>query len=170
MVVPNLAVRGNKIRTTTVCSEFCNYTNSMNADIDLDIGRKTFASGLLPELIAMLRHSRPGGFIAIVGDEEGIGLEKVNRKNRCMATISVAERERPIFQFSDRRNRASSYCDDLVIQPRFSVAHGDRMAGIGAPLLGLQVGKVSIPGNINMRHDHARPGRERENLYLVALK
>jgi hypothetical protein len=27
----------------------------MKADIDLDIGRKTFASGLLPELIAVLR-------------------------------------------------------------------------------------------------------------------
>jgi len=31
----------------------------MKADIDLDIGRKTFASGLLSELIAVLRRSRP---------------------------------------------------------------------------------------------------------------
>jgi len=31
----------------------------MKADIDLDIGRKTFASGLLSELIAALRRSRP---------------------------------------------------------------------------------------------------------------
>jgi hypothetical protein len=47
----------------------------MKADIDLDIGRKTFASGLLPELIAVLRRSRPGDLIAVVGDEESIGLE-----------------------------------------------------------------------------------------------
>ena len=48
---------------------------SMKADIDLDIGRKTFASGLLPELIAVLRRSRPGDLVAVVGDEESIGPE-----------------------------------------------------------------------------------------------
>jgi Radical SAM superfamily/4Fe-4S single cluster domain len=47
----------------------------MKADIDLDIGRKTFASGLLPELIAVLRRSRPGDLVAVVGDEESIGPE-----------------------------------------------------------------------------------------------
>jgi uncharacterized radical SAM superfamily Fe-S cluster-containing enzyme len=47
----------------------------MRADIDLDIGRKTFASGLLPELIAVVRHSRPGDLVAVIGDDESIGLE-----------------------------------------------------------------------------------------------
>jgi pyruvate-formate lyase-activating enzyme len=47
----------------------------MKADIDLNIGRKTFASGLLPELIAALRRSRPGDLVAVVGDQEGIGPE-----------------------------------------------------------------------------------------------
>ena len=47
----------------------------MRADIDLDIGRKTFASGLLPELIAALRRSRAGDLVAIVGDEESVGPE-----------------------------------------------------------------------------------------------
>src|SRR6185369_11718093 len=47
----------------------------MKADIDLDIGRKTFDSGLLPELIAVLRRSRPGDLIAVVGDNESIGPE-----------------------------------------------------------------------------------------------
>ncbi len=47
----------------------------MKADIDLDIGRKTFASGLLPELIAALRRSRPGDLVAVVGDEQSIGPE-----------------------------------------------------------------------------------------------
>ena len=42
----------------------------MKADIDLDIGRKTFTSGLLPELIAVLRRSQPGDLIAVVGDEQ----------------------------------------------------------------------------------------------------
>lgn len=47
----------------------------MSADLELDIGRKTFTSGLLPELIAVLRHSQPGDLIAIVGDEESVGRE-----------------------------------------------------------------------------------------------
>jgi pyruvate-formate lyase-activating enzyme len=47
----------------------------MKADIDLDIGRKTFASGLLPELIAVLRRSRTGDLVAVIGDEEGVGPE-----------------------------------------------------------------------------------------------
>jgi hypothetical protein len=47
----------------------------MKPNIDLDIGRKTFASGLLPELIAVLRRSRPGDLVAVVGDEESVGSE-----------------------------------------------------------------------------------------------
>src|SRR6202162_3581926 len=47
----------------------------MRADVDLEIGRKTFTTGLLPELIAVLRRSRPGDLIAVVGDEPSIGRE-----------------------------------------------------------------------------------------------
>jgi organic radical activating enzyme/TusA-related sulfurtransferase len=47
----------------------------MRADVDLDIGRKTFASGLLPELIAVMRRSRSGDLIAVIGDEPSIGSE-----------------------------------------------------------------------------------------------
>ncbi len=47
----------------------------MKAYIDLDIGRKTFASGLMAELIAVLRRTRPGDLVALVGDEESVGPE-----------------------------------------------------------------------------------------------
>ena len=47
----------------------------MKADVNLDVRRKTFASGLLPELIAVLRRSRPGDLVALVGDEESVGPE-----------------------------------------------------------------------------------------------
>jgi pyruvate-formate lyase-activating enzyme len=47
----------------------------MKADIDLDIRRMTFASGLLPELIAVLRRARPGDLVAVVGDEVSVGPE-----------------------------------------------------------------------------------------------
>ena len=41
----------------------------MKADSDLDIRGKTFASGVLPELIGIVRRSRPGDLIAVIGDE-----------------------------------------------------------------------------------------------------
>src|SRR4051812_31105111 len=47
----------------------------MRADVELDIGGKTFATGLLPELIAVLRRRRPGDLVAVVGDEESVGPE-----------------------------------------------------------------------------------------------
>jgi Radical SAM superfamily len=47
----------------------------MIANINLHVGPKTFASGLLPELIAAVRRSKPGDLIALVGAEESIGPE-----------------------------------------------------------------------------------------------
>lgn len=47
----------------------------MKSDIDLDIRRKTFAAGLLPELIAVLRRSRSGDLIAVIGDDQRLGPE-----------------------------------------------------------------------------------------------
>jgi len=47
----------------------------MRTDIDLDIKQKTFASGLLPELIAVLQRSRPGDLVGVVADEASIGPE-----------------------------------------------------------------------------------------------
>lgn len=47
----------------------------MNADINLNIDGKTFATGLLPELIAVLHRSRPGDLIGITADEARFGPE-----------------------------------------------------------------------------------------------
>ena len=47
----------------------------MKADIDLDIGAKTLATGLLTELIALLRSTQPGALVAVVGDEASVGHE-----------------------------------------------------------------------------------------------
>jgi hypothetical protein len=46
---------------------------SMKADIALDAREKTFASGLLPELIAAPRHARPGDLLAVVSARPAIG-------------------------------------------------------------------------------------------------
>jgi uncharacterized radical SAM superfamily Fe-S cluster-containing enzyme len=47
----------------------------MKANIELDVGNMTFASGLLPELIAALRRTQPGDLIAISGTKKSVGPE-----------------------------------------------------------------------------------------------
>jgi len=47
----------------------------MKADLEVDAGTRTFASGLLPELIAALRRARPGDLIAVVSTQAGIGVD-----------------------------------------------------------------------------------------------
>ena len=45
------------------------------ASIELDAGAKTFASGLMPELIAALRRCRPGDLLAVTSGDAGIGAD-----------------------------------------------------------------------------------------------
>jgi pyruvate-formate lyase-activating enzyme/TusA-related sulfurtransferase len=46
-----------------------------NVKVELDAGSKTFASGLLPDLIAALRHIRKGDLVAVTSGDPGIGPE-----------------------------------------------------------------------------------------------
>jgi pyruvate-formate lyase-activating enzyme/TusA-related sulfurtransferase len=47
----------------------------MKADFEVYAGAKTFASGLLPELIAALRRARPGDLIAVLSSEASVGAD-----------------------------------------------------------------------------------------------
>ena len=47
----------------------------MKATIELDAGTKTFASGLLAELIAALRRCRPGDLLAVISGEASVGAD-----------------------------------------------------------------------------------------------
>ena len=74
----------------------------MRADIDLDIGGKTFATGLLPELIAVLRRSRTGDLVALIGDDESLGPELESwcrfTGNSLVATTVANGRPRWVFR------------------------------------------------------------------------
>jgi uncharacterized radical SAM superfamily Fe-S cluster-containing enzyme len=75
----------------------------MRADFDLDIGRKTFASGLLPELIAVLRRCRMGDLVAVVGDDESVGPELETwcrfTGNALLEAAAERDRLRWVFRF-----------------------------------------------------------------------
>src|SRR5882724_6492666 len=92
----------------------------MKADFDLDIGRKTFASGLLPELIAELRRSRPGDLVAVIGDEEGIGPEL---ETWCRFT------ENPLLEATVEKGRARWVfrCGTVAVPPEDNRPVGSRL-------------------------------------------
>lgn len=47
----------------------------MPANVELDAGSKTFASGLLPDLIAALRSRRKGDLVAVISSDPSIGFD-----------------------------------------------------------------------------------------------
>ena len=47
----------------------------MRANFEVDASTKTFAFGLLPELISALRRARPGDLIAVVSAEASVGVD-----------------------------------------------------------------------------------------------
>jgi pyruvate-formate lyase-activating enzyme/TusA-related sulfurtransferase len=47
----------------------------LRADFELDAGTRTFATGLLPELIAVLRRAQPGDLIAVISSEASVGVD-----------------------------------------------------------------------------------------------
>jgi pyruvate-formate lyase-activating enzyme len=78
-------------------------SNLMKADVHLDLGQKTFSSGLLQELISTLRRCRRGDLVALVGDEQtlGVDLETWCRftGNALLETTTENGRTRWVFRY-----------------------------------------------------------------------
>jgi uncharacterized Fe-S cluster-containing radical SAM superfamily protein len=74
-----------------------------NAIVELDAGTKTFASGLLPDLIAALRRSRKGDLVAVISGNPSIGpeLEAWCRftRNSLVATAVEESRTRWVLRY-----------------------------------------------------------------------
>jgi pyruvate-formate lyase-activating enzyme len=72
------------------------------ANIELDARRKSFATGLLPELIGALRRCGPGDLLAIVGSEETLGTELETwcrfTRNTLVDTIVESDRTRWVIR------------------------------------------------------------------------
>lgn len=47
----------------------------MKADFEIDAGIKTFSTGLLPDLIAVLRQARPGDLVAVSSNQASVGVD-----------------------------------------------------------------------------------------------
>ena len=76
---------------------------AMRADLEIDAGAKTFASGLLAELIAALRRAHPGELIAVVSSEPGLGVDldawcRFTRNSLIETTVTTG-RTRWVFRY-----------------------------------------------------------------------
>jgi len=47
----------------------------LKANLEIDVGQKTFSDGLLPELIVALRRSRPGDLVAVVTSKSNLSAD-----------------------------------------------------------------------------------------------
>src|SRR6516225_8785492 len=78
------------------------HRDPIKANIEVDVGRKTFASGLLLELTAALGRSRPGDLVALVGDDAQIGVDLETwcrfTGNPLIQTVADAGRARWVFR------------------------------------------------------------------------
>jgi len=77
----------------------------INANVELDAGTKTFASGLLPELIAALRRSDKGDLVAVISDDPSIGRELESwcrfTRNSLIDTAVEEGRTRCVFRYGE---------------------------------------------------------------------
>ncbi len=76
----------------------------VKATIEIDAQQKTFASGLLPELLAALRACRLGDLVAVNGEASiGSDLETWCRftRNTLLETESAAGRNRWVFRYGE---------------------------------------------------------------------
>ena len=78
---------------------------SATANLELDAGTKTFASGLLPDLIALLRRSRKGELVAVTSSDPNLGpdLEAWCRftRNSLIGTEVEAGRTRWVLRHGE---------------------------------------------------------------------
>src|SRR5258708_31279973 len=92
------------------------------ANIELDAGDKSFATGLLPELITALRRCRQGDLLAVISSEGGLGtdLEAWCRftRNTLVDTTVEAGRTRGVIRCGEA---AANVDADRPLGPRLSL-------------------------------------------------
>jgi hypothetical protein len=127
--------------------------------------------GLTRAGIAMLADVtvKPEGAVLLSFDQT-FAFQKMNREDRGVATIAATKGQGAIFKVFECSNWTAADCDNLSRPANIGIAHADRPTEVVAPRLGLQIGKVRIPGDVNARRRIVRPGQKCAHLRLVTLK
>src|SRR5258706_13850858 len=94
----------------------------------------------------------------------------MNWEDCRMAAVAAAERQGSVFEIGKPSNRPPGYCDDLGRPAHISIAHRDWSATVVAPGIGLDIGEVRIPSDVDARQRLAGHRQEGGDLRLIALK
>src|ERR1700750_899605 len=88
----------------------------MRVEIEIEAGSKTFASGLLPDLIDAVRRSRPGNLFTIVGNDPELSEDLATwcrfTRNTLVETTKQANQTRWVIRCGEAP--AESEADRLV--------------------------------------------------------
>lgn len=90
----------------------------MRAEIEIETGTKTFASGLLPELIAAVRRSRPGSLLAIIGNDPKVGEDLATWCRFTRNTLIETTREANCTRWVVRCGEAAKESADRPVWSR----------------------------------------------------
>ena len=92
----------------------------MKANLEIDVGQKTFSDGLLPELIAALRRSRPGDLMAVVTSKSNLSADfeiwcRLTRNSLIELTVEAG------------RSRYVIRCGEVMPEPEAARVVGSRL-------------------------------------------
>ena len=76
--------------------------------IEIEAGTKTFASGLLPELIVAVRRSRPGNLFTIIGSDLRLGEDLATWCRFTRNTLVETDQAGKLYALGDPLRRGSS--------------------------------------------------------------
>src|SRR4029077_17304744 len=83
--------------------------------------------------------------------DQSLALQKINREDCRMAAVAAAEGQGAVFEIGEPSDRPTGYRDDLGGPAHISIAHRDRSATVVAPGIGLDIGEVRIPSDVDAR-------------------
>src|ERR1700724_3777229 len=81
--------------------------------------------------------------------DQAFTLQKVNRENRGVTTVTAPERQSAISEICKRSDLTPGGRHDFGLPSNICVSHGNRTAAMFAPSVGLQIRQVRIPGDVN---------------------
>jgi hypothetical protein len=87
-----------------------------------------------------------------------------------VSAITASEGQGSISEVSQGSNRTAFDRYDLGPPGDIGVAHGDRPAAMIAPDVGLEKGKIGVPGDVDAWRRVTRRGQQRNYLCLITLE
>src|SRR5262249_25376960 len=97
-------------------------------------------------------------------------LKEIHGKNCRMAAVAAAESQLAALEIGKTGDGPAGDCDDFGHPAQIRITHRNRPAAALAPHVGLDIGEIGVPADVDARQGIAGRGEEGRDLRLVTLK